>query len=218
MKLFFKKLVRNLNRPIPNLYNYIHGKIISLVWKLYINTVGDNFNLSYGANIEGGNNIYIGTRFTAGNSLWLAAITNYLGSEYFPKITIGSNVSLSNSVHIAAINSITISDGVLIGSNVHITDHAHGSYVGEDQTSPYSLPTFRPLGSGGAIFIGKNVWIGDGVVVLPGVTIGEGCIVGANSVVSRSLRNHVIAVGAPAMPIKEFDDFSGSWITIETVS
>jgi acetyltransferase-like isoleucine patch superfamily enzyme len=59
------------------------------------------------------------------------------------------------------------------------------------------------------------VWLGDGVVVLPGVTIGEGSIVGANSVVTRSLPPGVIAVGAPARPVKFYDRAASRWTAIE---
>ena len=59
--------------------------------------------------------------------------------------------------------------------------------------------------------IEDNVWIGEFVSVLPGVTIGKGTIVGANSVVSRSLPEYVIAVGIPAIPIKKYNFQHSRW-------
>lgn len=218
IKLIIKKLVRNLRRPIPDLNRYLHGKIISWIWNFYIGSTGVSFNLSRGTTIEGGQYIRIGDKFSAGHSLWLAAINNYMEYEYTPKIIIGSNVSCSNSVHIAAINSVSILDGVLIGSNVHITDHGHGSYDGEIHDTPFFSPTYRSLGKGFPVVIDKNVWIGDGVVILPGVTIGEGSVIGANSVVSKSLPNFVIAVGAPAKPIKRYDLSTNRWVPIGAAS
>ena len=211
---FIGRVFRNLSRPIPELYGYICGKFLSAIWSLYIKSTGKNFNVSRGAIIEGGKYIEIGDRFGSGHSLWLAAIDQYLSYKYHPKIIIGSNVCCSNSLHVAATNSVIISDGVLIGSNVHITDHGHGTYVGPAQDSPLEPPAYRSLRVGVPVFIGRNVWIGDGVVVLPGVSIGKGSIIGANSVVSRSLPPFVIAVGAPAVPIKKFDFSSGNWVSV----
>ena len=75
-------------------------------------------------------------------------------------------------------------------------------------------PARRRPSEGRPVVIGENVWLGDGVVVLPGVAIGEGSIVGANSVVTRDLPPRVIAVGAPAIPIKAYDVHSGRWLPI----
>jgi acetyltransferase-like isoleucine patch superfamily enzyme len=214
MNIFFKKMTRNISRPLPDLWQYLFGKLLSRVWALYIKRVGVNFNLSRGAIIEGGEFITIGDKFGAGHSLWIAAVSQYLDYKYKPEIIIGSNVCCSNSVHISCTNSVTILDGVMIGSNVHITDHGHGTYVGEKQSSPFIPPAYRPLAVGSPIVIGKNVWIGDGVVVLSGVTIGDGSIIGANSVVTRNIPSNTISVGAPAVPIKSYDSASGRWLLI----
>lgn len=53
-----------------------------------------------------------------------------------------------------------------------------------------------------SVKIGKNVWLAHGVVVLPGVSIGDNSTIGANSVVSKDIPPNVVAVGAPASPIK----------------
>lgn len=207
----FPRIVNNLRRPLPDLYVYLTSKLTSKIWSMYINKVGKSFHISRGARVEGGQCITIGDRFTAGPFLWIAAVRSHGGHNFDPTITIGSNVSCSGFVHIAATTSVTIHDGALIGSRVHITDHAHGTYTGEDQDVPTGLPVYRRLSVGNRVVIGSNVWLGDGVVVLPGVNIGEGTIVGANSVVSRSLPANVIAVGAPAVPIKSFNSETKNW-------
>ena len=79
-----------------------------------------------------------------------------------------------------------------------ITDHAHGSSC-IDMTPPAN----RELISGGAVFIGKNVWIGDKVTILPGTTIGDGAIVAANSVVSKDIPAYSVAAGNPAKILKQ---------------
>lgn len=48
------------------------------------------------------------------------------------------------------------------------------------------------------ILIQKHVWVADSVTILKGVSIGEGCVIGINSLVTRSIPKHSIAVGVPA--------------------
>lgn len=209
--MVIKKILKNLQRPLPELCVFITAKLVSFIWRFYIRKVGKGLHLSYGSKIRGGNYITIGEHFHTGSNLWLDAISQHLEFKYNPQITIGNWVSASDNVHIAATNSIIIGNGVLIGSNVHITDHSHGVYNGNDQDHPDIIPIFRKLATGKSVEIGDNVWLGDGVVVLPGVTIGKGSIIGANSVVSKSIPADVIAVGSPAKTIKQFDAESKSW-------
>lgn len=215
MATLITRLVRNLRRPLPDLLAYVKAKIGSRIWAHYFASAGPGLYLAAGARVAGGSRIRVGNAFYAGPFLWLDAVERYLDFTYEPNITIGSNVSCSTSVHIAATNRVTIGDGVLIGSHVHITDHAHGTYDGPLQDTPGVPPAYRKPPVGKPVTVGDNVWLGDGVVVLPGVTIGSGTIVGANSVVSRDLPANVIAVGAPAVPIKQFDPVSGSWLRIK---
>ena len=209
-----QRVVRNLRRPLPDLLSYLCDKVASAIWKRSIFRVGSGFHVCKGAQIQGGRFITIGDGFFAGQMLWIEAVCEYAGIHYNPVIDIGHGVTCSQSVHIAANARVTIRDGVMFGSRIHVTDHSHGHYHGDEQDSPYKPPSHRPLAPGRPVLIERNVWLGDGVVVLPGVTIGEGTIVGANSVVSRSLPPHVIAVGAPAVPIKYFEETSGRWLPI----
>jgi acetyltransferase-like isoleucine patch superfamily enzyme len=209
-----RRVLNNLRRPMPDLFRYLIAKVLSALWRPHLKHVGRSFHVDPGAQFQGGASIAIGDNFRAGPMLWVEAVRSYLDFRFDPVIDIGSNVVCSQSVHIAATNRVTIHDGVLLGSHVHITDHAHGTYSGTEQDAPTTPPSLRRPATGQPVVIGANVWLGDGVVVLPGVTIGEGSIVGANSVVSRDLPPEVIAVGAPAVPIKCFDRASGRWLSI----
>jgi lipopolysaccharide O-acetyltransferase len=162
-------------------------------------------------NIRGARAISIGSKFVAGNNLWLEGVFHYESHQYTPRITIGHCVNFSNSVHIAATTGITIGNGVLVGSNVLITDHNHGRYSGDGQDDPSVRPVMRQLSSDEEVYIGDNVWIGDGVVVLPGSSIGEGSIVGANSVVASKIPPFCIVAGNPARPIKCYDSKHKEW-------
>lgn len=122
----------------------------------------------------------------------------------------GTNIEINDYVHIAAGEKVVIGNNVLIASKVYISDINHGNYTDANQDSPLSLPNKRKL-STKPVNIEDNVWIGESVCILPGVSIGKGTIVGANSVVSRSLPQNVIAVGSPAKPIKKFNFETKKW-------
>lgn len=124
---------------------------------------------------------------------------------------IGDNCEMGDMTHIVAYNSVSIGDNVLIASKCFISDTNHGSYRGDDQSSPYDPPNIRPLKTA-PVKIGSNVWIGENAVVLAGSTIGDGSIVGANSVVSGTYPERVILAGVPARIIKQWDDDSQSWV------
>jgi acetyltransferase-like isoleucine patch superfamily enzyme len=100
-----------------------------------------------------------------------------------PQIIIGDHVCFSDGVHISSIASISIGSHTLFGSRIYVSDHNHGIYRGDTQSSPDEAPAHRLLGGGGPVVIGANVWIGDNSVIIGPATIGKGAIVGANSVV-----------------------------------
>jgi lipopolysaccharide O-acetyltransferase len=156
----------------------------------------------------------IGRNFSAGDHLWLEAITSYNGQAHTPELLIGDHANLSDSVHIACLHSITIGDGLLAGSRVLISDHTHGVYTGPNQSSPETRPTQRPLSSSAPITIGRNVWLGDGVCVLTGASIGDGAIIGANSVVRGPIPAATIAVGAPARVVRRWDPALNEWVKL----
>jgi len=129
-------------------------------------------------------------------------------------LTFGNNIQLNDYVHIGAIYSIIIGNNVLIASKVFISDHNHGTYSGNNQSSPQTAPANREL-SYASVTIEDDVWLGEQVSVLSGVTIGKGSIIGANSVVSKSIPAYSIAIGTPARVIKEFDFEKQQWIKVE---
>ncbi|GHT02754.1 putative lipopolysaccharide biosynthesis O-acetyl transferase WbbJ [Bacteroidia bacterium] len=157
--------------------------------------------------IRGKEYIDLGTNLTTGVGCRLEAF-----SEKGEKtMHFGNNVQINDYVHICSMQNVTIGNNVLIAGKVYISDNSHGSYKGDEfDTSPETDPIKRDYAKN-AVVIEDNVWIGEGVVVLPGVTLGKGCIIGANSVVSKSIPSYVIAVGAPAMPIKKFNFETQRW-------
>ncbi len=216
MSSFLARALSKLRQPLPDIGRLFGDRIRACIWRRHLQRAGKNLKIGPGAMLQGTSCICIGDGFFAGPMLWIEAVREYRGFRYQPLIEIGDNVTCSQRVHIAATRRVTVHDGVLFGSGVHVTDHGHGTYGGDVQDSPDVPPALRAPSQGRPVLIERNVWLGDNVVVLPGVTIGEGSIVGANSVVARDLPPRVIAVGAPAVPIKAYDQTRACWIAIET--
>jgi acetyltransferase-like isoleucine patch superfamily enzyme len=171
-------------------------------------------NIHPSAYVRGAGFISVGQNFYAGRQLWLEAVTSHGGRSFTPRITIGDNVAVNDSVHIAATNSVRIGSNVLMASKIYISDHNHGSYRGEEQSDPATPPTARPVTCDQEVVIEDNVWLGEFVSVLAGVTIGEGSIIGSNSVVSRSIPPHSIAAGSPARVIKAYNPEAKKWVSV----
>jgi acetyltransferase-like isoleucine patch superfamily enzyme len=166
-----------------------------------------------GNTIKGIKGLEIGRSFRALDQLWLAAVdSDRAGNRYTPSLIIGNDVVVGYGVHVAATNSVRIGNDVLIGSRVIITDHNHGIYTGNVQSSPFEAPGDRLLTGDAEVVVEDNVWIGDGVAILPGSRIGQGSIIGANSVVNCTIPKFCIAAGNPARPIKIYDCESRQWI------
>jgi len=62
------------------------------------------------------------------------------------------------------------------------------------------------------------VWIGEFVSILPGVKIGKGSIIGANTVVTKSIPENCIAIGAPAKIIKSYNFDLKRWVSVKKCS
>ncbi len=170
-----------------------------------------NLNIHPSAYIKGLSHINIGNSFSTGRHLWLEAVTFHHGEPYIPSITIGNDVCVSDSVHIAATNCIIIGNNVLIASKVYISDHSHGAYKGKEQSSPEVPPNRRRISSLNQVIIEDNVWIGESVSVLPNVTIGKGSVIGSNSVVTKNIPPYSIAIGVPARVYATYNHSSNIW-------
>lgn len=157
--------------------------------------------------IRGKQQISFGYNFTTGFNCRLE-----VHNDNFRKkaLFIGNNVQINDFVHIAAKESVTIGDNVLIASKVFISDISHGIYSGDFQDHPDSIPVSRKI-YGKPVVIENNVWIGESVNILSGVTIGFGSIIGAGTIVSKNVPPNSIVVGNPARVIKKFNSTKNNW-------
>ncbi|WP_446664712.1 acyltransferase [Flexivirga sp. B27] len=107
-------------------------------------------------------------------------------------VRIGDGVSSTSGVIISAVEGVSVE----IGDD---TMFASQNQVRSDDGHPiFDVRTGKRINLAQSIRIGPHTWLGWGVIVLGGVEIGEGTVVGANSLVTRSLPNNVVAVGQPA--------------------
>jgi acetyltransferase-like isoleucine patch superfamily enzyme len=191
---------------MANFFLYVTFIVNLIKYKFRFQESG-RFYIRSNSSIMGFKMISLGKNFAANRFLRIEAI----GDHSKIKLKIGDFVSVGESVHIAANNYVEIKNNVLIGSRVLITDHNHGSYSGDNQCSPFEIPSKRALFSSGVVIIHENVWLGDGVVILPNVEIGFGTIVAANSVVTKSLPPYCIAGGIPCKVFKNYNKDSQIW-------
>jgi len=59
----------------------------------------------------------------------------------------------------------------------------------------------------GPIEVADNCFLGAHSILLPGATVGEGTVIGSGSIVAGSIPAGVVAVGAPARPIRSVEDY-----------
>jgi len=179
-----------------------------------------NVNIDLPRNIVNPDRIFLGNDIYLGPNSLLIALTGYPGSTmehpkkkgtkqtFDSKISIGSRVTSTGQLQVAAMSEVIIEDDVMFATNVNITDGFHG-YARIDEPYKYQeISRIQP------ITIKHGCWIGQNVVIFPGVTIGEMTIIGANSVVTKSIPERSIAVGSPAKVIKKWDEIKEAWIAV----
>ena len=94
---------------------------------------------------------------------------------------------------------------VSITTNITIGTHAHlnlNATVGHDCVFGDFVTVNPGANISGSVELGHGVTIGTGAVIIQGVTVGEGTMVGAGAIVTRDLPAQVVAMGAPARPVR----------------
>lgn len=145
--------------------------------------------------IEGANNITIGNKVYIAYKTWLAAVA-HTGSETC-KLEIGDGCMIGNFNHIYATECIKIEKNVLTADKVYISDNLH-------DYENINLPILaQPIKQLATVVLGEGCWIGENVCII-GASVGKNSVIGANSVVSKSIPDYCVAVGAPARVIKRY--------------
>ncbi len=192
---------------IKNVYS--PGKKLRMAWWLLRGRLIDRRVrlIRFPIDIRGRRFIDLGEGLTTGVGCRLEAFS----ADGAVVMRFGRGVQINDHVHISAMRSVVIGDGVLIAGRVYISDNSHGSYRGTAQDSPPDTPPAARDHRINTVTIGANVWLAEGVVVMPGVEIGPGSVIGANSVVTKTIPANSIAVGSPAKVIKKWNDRTKKW-------
>lgn len=111
-------------------------------------------------------------------------------------ITIGSNVGCAGRAFVSAVEGVSVSIGadVMFAKNVEVR--------GDDTHPIFDVASRRRTNPSRPIVIGEHVWLAKHVVVMGGVTVGNGSVIGFRSIVTSSIPNNVVAVGAPARVVR----------------
>lgn len=125
---------------------------------------------------------------------------------------IGDDCEMGDMTHIVALSHVEIGNHVLLASKCFISDTNHGTYTGDEQDSPETIPNKRKLVSG-KTKIGNNVWVGENAVILSGAEIGDGCVIGAGAIVSKKIPAGSMVVGSNRI-IKQWDATQKQWVRV----
>jgi acetyltransferase-like isoleucine patch superfamily enzyme len=181
---------------------FLHG-VRYFVWKFFFNfqSLGKKVAIDSGVDISNPEFAVIGNFVHLQKDTWLL----FAPRKNYPLLKIGDYTDLGRRTFISCAQKIVIGKHVLIAPNVYISDHSH-------EYQNIKLPILNQDISGiKTVEIGDGTWIGTNAVILPGVTIGKNVVIGANSVVTKSIPDFSVAVGAPAKIIKRYHPKSRKW-------
>lgn len=116
--------------------------------------------------------------------------------DYGTNIYIGNNFFANFNLTVLDEAEVHIGDNCFIGPNVSIYTACHP--IEADKRN-------RLLEWAEPVTIGNSVWIGGSTTILPGVTIGDEVVIGAGSVVTKDIPSRSVAVGNPAIVIRNID-------------
>lgn len=183
--------------------------LTQVIWRYQVKSLGLRSRLEKPLMICGAKYMEIGDRTLIRQMARLEVIWRR-DKAWVPSLRIGDRVNIEQGVHIICQSEVVIEDEVSIAPYCGIFDTAHpndppnaGPKIGERLSD-----AFMP------VRIGKGTLLGMHVVVLPNVTIGRGCVIGAGSVVTQSVPDYCVAVGAPAKVVKKYDCERNRWVVV----
>lgn len=116
-------------------------------------------------------------------------------ASFSSKVVVGENGNIGKAAYIQGY--VVIGKDVMMGPECNIWTINH-------ETRRLDIPMCKQGNKEEQpVFIGDDVWLGARVTILPGVHIGKGSIIGAGAVVTKDVPEYSVAVGNPAVVIKE---------------
>lgn len=172
------------------------------------NSLGRSAHLYRPFRLDGAENIDIGPGTVFQSGSWLYAVATASSSV---RLSIGNGAVFGYNNHITAVKEVRIGDEVLTANNVYISDNLHGY---EDIHTPILR---QPVLVRKPVSIGDGSWIGENACII-GASVGRNCVIGANAVVTSDIPDYSVAVGAPAVVIKQYDHASKQWRKVSCAS
>jgi acetyltransferase-like isoleucine patch superfamily enzyme len=186
-KIFYPRIINKVGRGV------VFGRNITLRHPHKI-VIGDNTyiddNVVLDAKGNGNKGMVIGQNVIIGRNSILSCKEGF--------ISLGDFCNVSANCSLLSETKIEIGEYSFLAGQCYLV--AGGNHSFERTDIPIM---FQPSINKGGIVLGEDVWLGASVCVLDGVSVGRGSVVGAGSVVKDSLPAYSIAVGLPAVKIKE---------------
>ena len=188
----------------------LYFRIINKLWLLWFNliyrssfkSIGKGTFLFRPFRVDGGKGIELGSETIMQRGSWLFCS----GIDNIPAfLKLGKGCVFGYNNHIAAVRDVVIGDFALTANNVYISDNLH---CYEDISTPIIS---QPVRFKKAVSIGDGCWIGENACII-GATIGKNCVIGANAVVTNDIPDYSVAVGIPAVVIRQYDIQLQKWI------
>lgn len=156
--------------------------------------------------VDGGKEISIGAKTVFQRGAWLYCCG--VGGRK-ATLSIGDGCAFGYNNHITAVGQVVVGDNVLTANNVYISDNLHDY---EDTSVPIMHQRVRFKRE---VEIGDGSWIGENACII-GARVGKNCVIGANAVVTVDIPDYSVAVGVPAVVIKQFDQQLKKWVALKT--
>jgi len=176
-------------------------------YKIFFGSLGKGSTIFKPLLITHPRNIYIGRKVLMREGARIEIVKT---PGMIPKIIIGNNVNIEQSVHIVCGSRISIEDNVTITGRVAIVDVNHPY---DDIHSETKIGA-RVECEDNSVTIGAGAFIGFGAVILPNVKIGRHAVVGALSVVTRDIPEYSVAAGNPAKVVKKYCFETNEWVKV----
>lgn len=115
-----------------------------------------------------------------------------------PTATTGAEVAVGAGSVICA--HVSITTNISIGRHTHVNLN---STIGHDCILGDYVTVYPGVNISGDVRLDTEVSVGTGTAIIQGVHVGAGTVIGAGSVVTRDLPAGVVAMGAPARPVRD---------------
>jgi acetyltransferase-like isoleucine patch superfamily enzyme len=117
-------------------------------------------------------------------------------------------VEIGEGVEIFGANLFTFgSEPYLISIGNHVTISHYVDFITHDGGLRVARAQYPDAYLYGRIRIEDHCFLGAHSVFLPGATVGAGSIIGTGSIVTGKIPPGVVAIGAPAKPIKGVEEY-----------